>query len=225
MALRGNAILVVWNEVDPADEVDFADWYLREHIPEHISVPGMTRGRKYRAVDGGSPANMALYEARSLDVLTSGAYRTQLDNPTEWTKRVTSRFTFMRRAICAVVADAGQGVGGFAAVFHFHSISCSEWKLRIWVERLVVTLVGMSQISGAHCWVGAEGEPATPTSDLSARAASDRPVGWVLAIEAADPGALEAARNAVLASDPKGHGVADLRLYPIYQLLHVLASQ
>ena len=65
----------------------------------------------------GSPANMALYEARSLDVLTAGAYRTQLDNPTEWTKRVTSRFTFMRWAICAVIADAGQGVGGFPLYF------------------------------------------------------------------------------------------------------------
>ena len=97
--------------------------------------------------------------------------------------------------------------------------------MRTWAERLVGELVGMSQISAAHCWVGAEAEPASPTSDLSARAASERPVGWVLAIEAADPGALEAVRNAVLASDPKGHGVADLRLYPIYQLLHVLASQ
>jgi hypothetical protein len=224
MALLGKAILAVWNEVEPADEGDFADWYLREHLPERTSVPGMTRGRKYRALDGGSPANMALYEARTLDVLTAGAYRTQLDNPTEWTRRVTSRFTFMRRAICEVIADAGQGVGGFATVFHFHPAVGAQTQVRAWVQRICSELVNMTLISAAHCWVGAEGEPATPTSDLSARAASNKPVGWVLAIEAADRAALEAAREAVLASDPAKHGVSELQSYPIYQLRYAMAS-
>ena len=43
MALLGRAILADWNEVDRTIEADFDDWYLREHIPERISVPGMTR--------------------------------------------------------------------------------------------------------------------------------------------------------------------------------------
>ena len=224
MALLGKAILAVWNEVATADEADFAEWYLREHIPERTSVPGMTRGRKYRALDGGTPANMALYEARFLDVLSTGAYRTQLANPTEWTKRVTSRFTFMRRAICEVIADAGQGIGGFATVFHFHPAAGAGATVRAWVERLVPELAGMRQIASAHCWVGAEGEPATPTSRLSARAVSDDPVGWVLAIEATDVAALQAAREAVMASDPAAHGVAELRAYPVYQLEYAVTS-
>lgn len=223
MALLGKAILAVWNEVAPADEADFADWYLREHIPERTSVPGMTRGRKYRALDG-SPANMALYEARSLDVLTAGAYRTQLANPTAWTKRVTSRFTFMRRAICEVLADAGQGIGGFATVFHFHPAGGAEATVRAWAERLVPELAGMRQIAAAHCWAGATGEPETPTSRLSARAVSDTPVGWVLAIEATGVDALHAAGEAVSASDPAAHGVADLRGYPVYRLEYALAA-
>lgn len=224
MALLGKAILGVWNEVAPADELDYAEWYVREHLPERTAVPGMTRGRKYRAIDGGTPANMALYEADTLDVLTTGAYRVQLDNPTEWTKRVTSRFTFMRRAICDVVADAGQGVGGFATVFHFHPAPGATAQVRAWAENLVPTLVAMPQIAAAHCWVGAEGEPETPTSRLSAAAVADRPVGWVLAIEAADLASLQAARHAVLNSDAPSHGAVDLLSYPLYGLSYVLAA-
>ena len=225
MALLGKAILGVWNEVAPADELDYAEWYVREHLPERTAVPGMTRGRKYRAIDGGTPANMALYEADTLDVLTTGAYRVQLDNPTEWTKRVTSRFTFMRRAICDVIADAGQGVGGFATVFHFHPAPGAAAHVRAWAERLVPALVAMPQIVAAHCWVGAEGEPETPTSRLSIGAVADKPVGWVLVIEAADLASLQAAQQTVLASDAASHGAVDLRGYPMYGLSYVLAAR
>ena len=38
MALLGNAILAVWNEVEPDIEDDFNEWYLREHIPERTMV-------------------------------------------------------------------------------------------------------------------------------------------------------------------------------------------
>jgi hypothetical protein len=220
MALLGEAILAVWNEVAPADEADFAEWYVREHIPERTSVPGMTRGRKYRAIDGGSPANMALYEARSLDVLTSGAYRTQLANPTEWTKRVTSRFTFMRRAICSVVADAGQGEGGFATVFHFTPTAAA----RAWVERLVPELVTTPGIVAAHCWVAADGEPATPTSRLSDRAVSEPPVDWVLAIDATDLVALRVACDAVTSGEAAARGGVEPHAYPIYRLQYALTA-
>src|SRR5437764_1150377 len=52
MALLGNAILAVWNEVDPAHEDDFNEWYYREHISERTMVPGLNRGRRYRAEEG-----------------------------------------------------------------------------------------------------------------------------------------------------------------------------
>ncbi len=218
MALLGKAILGVWNDVDPAIEDDFNDWYLREHIPERTSVPGMMRGRRYQAMSG-SPQYMALYEARTLDILTTGAYRTQLDNPTPWTRRVTTNFRFMQRAICDVIADAGQGVGGFACVVHFHPAAGAEVRLRAWVERIVADLVTMRQVAAAHGWIGASGEPVSPTTALSLGAAPDRPVGWVLMIEATSPDALQAARDAVLASDPSAHGAEDVRVYPLYRLM------
>ena len=215
MALLGKAILAVWNETLPEDEQDFNDWYLREHIPERTSVPGMVRGRRYESLDS-APKNMALYEALTLDVLTSGAYRTQLANPTPWTKRIGTKFSFMRRGICDVIAAAGEGVGGYATALHFSPSDPAA--ARAWVETIVPELVGMTQICGAHCWVAAAGETPTPTSALSQRATVHGPVAWVLAIEAADLGALEAAKAAVLAREAP----AVLTAYPNYRLLYVL---
>ena len=222
MALLGKAVLGVWNEVAPAIEDSFNDWYLNEHIPERTAVPGMLRGRRYKALSG-APKYMALYEAATLDVLTTGAYRTQLANPTPWTQHVMAGFTFALRGICAVIASAGQGAGGFATVIHFHPAPGAEAQLRAWVEAQVTALPALRQIAAAHAWIGDTSEPASPTSALAAKSAPDRPVEWVLAIEAADADALAAARDAVLASDPAAHGAEDIRPYPTYQLLYIMA--
>ncbi|MGE4047383.1 MAG: hypothetical protein AB7F35_21150 [Acetobacteraceae bacterium] len=222
MALLGKAVLGVWNEVDPAIEDDFNEWYLQEHIPERTSVPGMLRGRRYRA-DDGSPRYMALYEAETLDVLTSGAYRTQLDNPTPWTQRVMRGFRVAQRGICDVIASAGQGIGGVATVIHMSLAPGHEDALRAWLQGQVARLVAMKQIAAAHAWVGAKGEPSSPTTDLASGATPAPSVEWVLAIEATVPEALKTAREAVLADGPARHGASDVRPYPTYRLLYVLA--
>jgi len=221
MALLGKAVLGVWNEVDPAVEDSFNDWYVREHIPERTEVPGMVRGRRYRALEG-SPRYMAFYEALTLDVLTGGAYRTQLANPTPWTRHVMAGFRFAQRGICTVLASSGDGIGGLATVVHVQPAPGGEAQLRGWMEDHVCRLPGMKQVAAAHAWAVAPGEPESPTSQLAANAARNPAVHWVLAIEATEMDALTAARGAVLASDPVAHGAANVQPYPLYRLLYCL---
>ena len=45
---------------------------------------------------------MALYEATTMEVLTTGLYRWQLDHPTPWTQRVMPGFRVAQRGICDV---------------------------------------------------------------------------------------------------------------------------
>jgi hypothetical protein len=217
MALLGKAVLGVWNEVDPAIEDSFNDWYVREHIPERVSVPGMLRGRRYRAL-GGVPRYMALYEAATLDVLTTGHYRWQLDNPTPWTRLVMPGFRVAQRGICDVIATAGAGVGGVATVIHFSA----EDRFRGFLAARVAALPGMKQVLAAHAWLGSSAEPASPTTELALRAGPDRGVEYVLMIEASDPVALDDARLAVLGADPAGHGARDIRPYPNFRLLYIM---
>lgn len=223
MALLGKAVLGVWNEVDPAIEDDFNDWYVHEHIPERTDCPGFLRGRRYRAVEG-TPRYMAFYEVADLSVLTCGHYRTQLDNPTAWTQRVMPGFRIAQRGICDVLGSVGEGIGGAATVIHIHPAPGGEDALRAWAEAILPRLRALKQIVAAHVWVGAAGEPVSPTTELALRAAPDRPVAWVLAIEAAGVEFLDAARHLALDSNPLAHGAADVIPYPSYRLLFVRSA-
>jgi hypothetical protein len=220
MTLLGNAILAVWNEVDPDAEDDFNNWYLREHIPERTMVPGLIRGRRYRA-DEGSPRYMAFYEATSIEVLTKGAYRVQLDNPSAWTRRIMPRFRFMRRGLCDVAASIGEGMGGAASVVNVTPGDAP--RLRQWIaETLLPELLALPDVVAAHLWTLAPGEPRSPTTALSQKAEPERPVEWVIVVETMELAGANAVTETILGRDPKAYGAADVHAYPGYRLLYAL---
>jgi hypothetical protein len=220
MALIGNAILAVWNEVDPDHEDDYNEWYLREHIPERTMVPGLFRGRRYRA-ETGAPRYMAFYDATSMDVLTHGPYRLQLDNPSAWTQRIMPRFRFMQRGLCDVAASVGEGMGGAAAVVHVTPEDAP--RLRAWiVETLLPELHAMPGVAAAHLWTIAPGEPRSPTTALSQKAEPERPLAWIIVVETMELAGAAAITAAILGRDPATHGAADFRAYPAYRLLYAL---
>jgi hypothetical protein len=220
MALLGNAVLAVWNEVDPDFEDDFNEWYFREHIPERTMVPGLNRGRRYRAEEG-SPRYMAFYEATSMDVLTHGPYRLQLDNPSAWTQRIMPHFRFMQRGLCDVAASLGEGMGGAAAVVHLTPDDAP--RLREWItETLLHELHALPDVAAAHFWTLAPGEPRSPTTSLSQRAEPEHPVAWVIVVETMELAGAIAMTDAILGRNPKAHGAAEVRPYPTYRLLYAL---
>ena len=220
MALLGNAVLAVWNEVDPDFEDDFNEWYFREHIPERTMVPDLNRGRRYRAEEG-SPRYMAFYEATSMHVLTHGPYRLQLDNPTAWTQRIMPHFRFMQRGLCDVGASVGDGMGGAAAVVHLTPVDVP--RLHKWItETLLHELHAMPDVAAAHFWTLAPGEPRSPTTALSQRAEPDHPVAWVIVVETMELAGAIAIADALLGRNPKSHGAGEVRAYPSYRLLYAL---
>jgi hypothetical protein len=105
-------VLAVWTDIPPEIEADFNEWYWREHFPERLSVPGFLSARRYRAVSG-SPRYFACYELEGAETLASPAYRQQYENPTAWTKRVTSNFRNYTRAVYRTIARRGSTAGAF----------------------------------------------------------------------------------------------------------------
>ncbi len=118
MSEEPKGFLAVWMDVEPAAEADFHAWYIRQHFPERVGVPGFLNGRRYEALSG-APRIFAAYDTQSPAVLTSAAYRERLNNPTPWTKKVMPSFRNTVRAACRIVVEAGAGFGGAA------------WALRI----------------------------------------------------------------------------------------------
>jgi hypothetical protein len=111
-------ILSVWNEY-PADDAAFYErWYMTEHFPERLGVPGFLRGRRYRAIDA-DRTYFTFYELTSPAVLFSEPYIACLNAPTAWTQRIMKRWSSMFRTVCRREARIGSAIGGFAMVARF----------------------------------------------------------------------------------------------------------
>ncbi len=95
MAILGRAALGFWTDIVPEVEEDFNRWYVEQHFPERLAVPGFLRGRRYLSARG-APKYFTLYETAGPEVLRSPVYMERLNNPTDWTRRVLPN---MRNAI------------------------------------------------------------------------------------------------------------------------------
>jgi hypothetical protein len=65
-------------DVPPAVDAEFNDWYDTIYVPNYEKVPGVIRGRRYRAVTG-TPAYLTLYEFEHPKVSESAAWLAQRD--------------------------------------------------------------------------------------------------------------------------------------------------
>ena len=46
MALTGSAFLAIWHDIDPPSWTEYMEWHTREHMPERLSIPGFTVGKR-----------------------------------------------------------------------------------------------------------------------------------------------------------------------------------
>ena len=111
-------ILAIWNDCEPAMRADYERWYMRQHLPERIGVPGFRYGRRYEAVEA-QREFFTFYEVDDPAVLTSVAYLERLDNPTEWTERIMPHFKNAVRTVCRRVAAVGIHMGGHVVTARF----------------------------------------------------------------------------------------------------------
>ncbi len=87
-AKKGRGLLMVYTDVAPGHEEEFNRWYNEEHIPERLSIPGVLSAARYQAVQG-SPKHLACYELSESDAWYSDAWQHWLNNPTDWSKRMS----------------------------------------------------------------------------------------------------------------------------------------
>jgi hypothetical protein len=63
-------------DVPPEIDADFNTWYNTIYVPNYEKVPGVIRGRRYRAVSG-TPTYLTLYEFKHPKVSESAEWKTQ----------------------------------------------------------------------------------------------------------------------------------------------------
>lgn len=87
-AKKGRGLLMVYSGVAPEHDAEYNKWYNEEHIPERLSIPGVLSAARYKAVQGG-PKYLACYELDQPETYQSDAWQHWLNNPTEWSKRMS----------------------------------------------------------------------------------------------------------------------------------------
>jgi hypothetical protein len=210
-ALLGTGVLAVWNDIAEENESEYNDWYTNQHLPERVGIEGFLRGRRFhRTSDDPGQKYFTLYEVESTATLTSEPYMERLNDPTDWTKRVTPLFLNGTRTACSVTTSVGRGTGGYATTIEFGAAADREGELRSWlVDDVLPKLVTAPDIVAAHlCEADLE---TTSAKDSTAEQAAmkDRPtvtVRWFVLVESASEAGAAVARDALSGAALQQHG-------------------
>ena len=187
----GGGVLSIWNDMSPEAEEFYERWYMTEHFPERLAVPGFLRGRRYVAVDA-DRKYFTFYDLDSPDVLFSTAYLDRLEAPTVWTQTVMRSWSNMFRTVCERVRRKGDAIGGFALAARWEGPADLPVDL---ADRIAAALTD-PRVVAVDVW-RATAEQNAGSKEASTRATPDATITAALVIETTSETALAAVRDAL----------------------------
>lgn len=206
-------ILAIWNDCAAGAEGDYERWYIAEHFPERLSVPGFLRGWRYEAV-AGDPQFFTYYETERPDVLTSGPYLARLDDPTPWTRRIMqTAFRRMSRTVCELTASTGVLAGSHVVVARWQPAAAPA------SVEAALRLAASDNVARVQYWTAA-GVQTPEMAEVKSRGGQDTLIGGALVLDCVREGDARVA-GARLASDEclTALGGADRCTIGIYRFL------
>jgi len=228
-------VLAIWHDLEPTSEdesqdlceTQFQEWHTRQHMIERLSVPGFLRGCRYVAAESvaveSSPLVFNFYLTESPEVLTSAAYLQRLNNPTEWTRRVTPTMHKVNRSAGRVVASVGTGQGGAIATLRVAPLTEKRDGFETWlVESGLQQLVELTGIVAAHLWNADATASGVETTESRARGSSANIADWILALEGNDVEFVRAASDWLRQQKEFTSALQDKEEVGIYRLQHHL---
>jgi len=125
MALLGKGALLNWGGVLPKHELDYNLWHSLEHMPERMNVKGFLRAFRCVGLNGTNDNDkyFMMYDVKNKDILSSKQYLNRLNNPTDWTTKILSKYVYPSRAICEVIKTKSltNGLSGFFVTLRYLS--------------------------------------------------------------------------------------------------------
>lgn len=217
MALWGQGILAIWNDIDVEAEADFVAWHVTEHIPERVGLPGFLRGRRYIAVEG-YPKYFNFYETEQAETLRAPHYLARLNDPSPRTRRVVAHFRNTSRTICDVVASIGHGEGPWIEAIQLKSIGGAAQQAK-YKSEILPALGADPAICGVHLLRGCPADTGVDTAESKLRTTPDEVVEWLLLVEAIEEGSLRELRATGLReSDFTANGAFEVIARGLYRL-------
>jgi len=175
-------ILALWNDCAEAGETEYERWYMTQHLPERVGVPGFRFGRRYLRLEG-DRKYFTFYETDTPDVLWSPEYMQRLGNPTDWTQRVMQDFRNTIRTACRKVLSKGSAMGGHTVTFRKIGAAGPDAVLEQQLQDIILTeLSEQKGVCQAHLWTAAEAQTPARTAETDIRGADDM-LSWALIFE------------------------------------------
>jgi hypothetical protein len=119
-------------------------------MPERLSIPGFTRGRRGVNWALDQQRYLTIYEGRELSVFSGAEYLQRLNNPTPWTQRLAPAFRNFLRVSCETVVSEGVGVGGAVGTWRGQFRAGGEGAFVQAAPALAQALMALDGVSGAH---------------------------------------------------------------------------
>jgi hypothetical protein len=188
MSLHGQAFLGIWHGIKPGHERDFDDWHTYEHMPERTGVPGFNMARRYINWDLDKQVCFTMYEAAHHETFRSPSYLARLNEPTEWTKRISGYQTHFLRGAFELKGSFGAGIGGAMGTVRLRLASGDRHKMIHALRHICIDLAQMRGVVGVHLGFAQRDITSVKTSEMDARgsSAAENELDAVLLVEAFD---------------------------------------
>ncbi len=204
-------ILAIWNDCLPETEQEYEDWYMGQHLPERVGVPGFRIGRRYEAL-GAEPRYFTFYDTDTPEVLWSQPYRDRLADPTPETARIMKSFRNMSRTVCRRVSQTGQYVAGNVVTARFGSMPDDA-------AQIGDALMMATGVTGVELWQAVEVPGEGETAESKLRGGPDEAIGAAMVFH------VMREQDALDASDVLSRAFGDEAQIGAYQLLCELRSE
>jgi hypothetical protein len=110
-----DGLLFVYSDPGSVPESEFNDWYDNEHGPARLTVPGISAGYRFRALDGQAPPWLAYYEMKP-GTLDSPEYKALWASASAREKSIMSSLATLDRRVYELISDSGPASGPPAVV-------------------------------------------------------------------------------------------------------------
>jgi hypothetical protein len=185
MPLKGKGFMILWHDIAADQEADYHLWHTREHMPERLSIPGFTRGRRGVNWSLDFQRYLTIYEGEDLEVFSGAAYLERLNNPTPWTQRMSPAFRNFLRVACETVVSEGLGVGGAVGTYRGLFSSAGEAGFVHDAPTLARRLMALPGVSAVHLAVARPEHSDIRTAETKLRPEmGERPFEGVVVVEA-----------------------------------------
>jgi hypothetical protein len=208
-------ILAIWNDRAEAAAAEYEHWYMGEHIPERLAVPGFRAARRYEAIDADRPF-FTFYELDAANVLSSPPYLARLGDPTTATTAIMPHFRAMVRTPMVETRREGFGIGGAAVVVRY----AAGVPPPVDLPRAAMQTVDPNEITAARLWHAAAGSASADTVESRMRPQPDERAAGAVVIETARASSAQRLAAALAADGPGATG----RAIGCYRLLCVFAA-